>query len=228
MRDLTALLSRLPAASVFDFPLASRRCLRLDLTLANPELRGFDPADAAAFGAWVQTRIARAGAGYAAGGYAEDRALYRLSPLFTPQQGEARTLHLGIDLWLDGGSAVHAPLPGIVHSTRDNAAHGDYGPTIVLEHRVADTTFFSLYGHLSRESLALTRRGQRVEAGQPIAWLGGADVNGGWAPHLHFQLIRDMAGRDGDHPGVCAASERATWLACCPDPNLLLRIPELA
>jgi len=224
-------LAQLEAASPLPFALNSRACLRLDLTGDNPRLRGIDPGDAAQFSAWIAACLADAGAAYAAGGYAEDRAIYTLSPLFKTAE-KTRTLHLGIDLWLAEGTAVHAVLGGVVHSTRDNAVFGDYGPTIVLEHagpgRELGERFYTLYGHLSRASLQATRPGQAVTTGARIGWLGGPEENLGWPPHLHFQVIRDMGGRQGDYPGVCHASERDPWLAGSPDPNLLLRIAALS
>jgi murein DD-endopeptidase MepM/ murein hydrolase activator NlpD len=227
MSDLPPLLSSLTCASPLPFPLESRRCFALDLSDANPRLRDVDPLDAQAFAAWVERQVRDAGADYAAGGYGENRTLYRMSPVFAQPDGEVRSVHLGVDLWLPAGSSVHAVLDGTVHSTRDNHAFGDYGPTVVLEHQVNGTRFYTLYGHLSQETLAHTQRGARVSAGETIGWLGEARVNGGWGPHLHFQVVADMDGRDGDHPGVCLPRERDEWLARCPNPNLLLRIGEL-
>src|SRR5262249_60713068 len=48
--------------------------------------------------------------------------------------------------------------------------------------------------------------------------------NGGWPPHLHFQIILDLLERDADFPGVARSSEPAVWTSLSPDPNLLRRI----
>lgn len=228
MKDLPAVLAALPVASPLSFALNERRCLALNLSASNPQFTGFDPADTPRFSAWMREQIAQAGAEYAAGGYGENRALYAMSPVFQAgHRGEPRTLHLGIDLWLAAGTAVHAVVGGRVHSTQDNPAFGDYGPTLILEHEADGQRFYTLYGHLARETLALTQAGQSVSTGQHLGWLGAEEVNVGWPPHLHFQIMRSMDGRWGDHPGVCAPSERAHWLHQCPDPNLLLRIAAL-
>jgi murein DD-endopeptidase MepM/ murein hydrolase activator NlpD len=224
MDRLNQLLPRLPAASPLPWPLNARTGLRLDLSEHNPALRGFDPADTAAFSAWIRAQLAAQGADYAVGGYGENRGLYRLSPHFNGDQGEPRTLHLGIDLWLAAGTAVHCVLAGTVHSTRDNAVFGDYGPTVILEHEVEGQRFHTLYGHLARATLQRTRPGQRLEAGALLGWLGEPEENLGWPPHLHFQLIAELGGRVGDYPGVCKPSEAALWLRLSPDPNLLLRL----
>lgn len=160
-----------------------------------------------------------------AGGYDEDRAIYD-GPVFAAGAGEEpRTIHLGIDLFAAAGTAVYAPLAGHVHSFQDNANPKDYGPTVILEHTVkVDLTFYTLYGHLSRESLIGLHAGQDVAAGAQLATLGAAEVNGGWPPHLHFQVILDMGSALGDFPGVFKQSERARWKLVCPDPAPLLGI----
>ena len=88
---------------------------------------------------------------------------------------------------------VFAPLDATVHSVANNATDGDYGPTIILEHEPEPgLRFFTLYGHLARESLAGLVVGRAYAAGERLARLGDASVNGGWPPHLHFQVITDL------------------------------------
>lgn len=223
-------LASMPCASPLAFPLASQPCCALDLSSNNPALGSFDPGITADFTAYIWQQMADSGASFAAGGYGENRTLYAMSPVFSAQgsTAEPRTLHLGIDLWLSAGSSVHAVLPGQVHSCQDNAAFGDYGPTILLEHTLEGRVFYTLYGHLARESLNASPVGRVVQAGDVLGWLGTPAVNVGWPPHLHFQIITDLLGHSGDYPGVCKPSEAEQWLARCPDPNLLLRIPALA
>ncbi|HZP12182.1 MAG TPA: peptidoglycan DD-metalloendopeptidase family protein [Nevskiaceae bacterium] len=227
MSALAELLPDLKTASPFPFGLNARRCLKLDLSRNNLSLADLNAADATQFNDWVWDAVHRAGADYAAGGYGEDRAVYEVSPQFRDPDGRTRSIHLGVDLWMPVATPVHAVLDGLVHSTADNARFGDYGPTIVLEHRFEGQVFHTLYGHLSRASLKKVRAGDRVRAGEEIGWLGAPGENLGWPPHLHFQVIRDMEGRRGDYPGVCLLSEKAVWLQRCPDPNLLLHIAAL-
>jgi peptidoglycan LD-endopeptidase LytH len=159
-----------------------------------------------------------------AGGYDEDRAIYD-SPVFAGSGGERRTVHLGIDVFAPAGTAVFAPLAGTVHSFCDNDNPLDYGPTVILEHRINEgLSFYTLYGHLSRESLNDLEAGKAVAAGEQIASLVAPEVNGGWATHLHFQIMLDVGDYKGDYPGVCKASERAAWLVNCPDPSAVLGI----
>ena len=190
--------------------------IQLDLTAANESLATIDLTDTAAFDRWVQQqRQGKIGIG----GYLEDRVVYRRSNHYAG--AEPRSLHLGLDLWTDVGTPVHAPLPGTVHSVADNQGFGNYGPTIILKHQQDDQTFYTLYGHLSRASLAIWQAGQTVAAGAVIGEIGPYPENGDWPPHLHLQLITELAAGQGDYPGVVAPSQRSHYAALCPDPQLL-------
>jgi 4-aminobutyrate aminotransferase-like enzyme/Ser/Thr protein kinase RdoA (MazF antagonist) len=173
-------------------------------------------------------RMKDAGARAGIGRYDEARLIYG-GDLFEAAGNdgpERRTVHLGLDVFMEAGSAVLAPLDGVVRSAVDNAGPLDYGPTIILEHAPTDgPRFYSLYGHLSRDAVRDARPGQTVTRGQRLGALGDASVNGGWPPHLHFQIIADLLGREGEFPGVGPASRRAVWLSLCPDPNLIVGIP---
>ena len=162
------------------------------------------------------------------GRYDEPRLIYT-APEFAGSEGsfdERRTIHIGLDLFAPVGTPVLAPLPGIVHAFADNRQPLDYGPVIVLRHETDDGTgFFTLYGHLSRKSLDGLEVGLAIQAGDRIATLGPAEVNGGWTPHLHFQVITDIMELSTGFPGVALPSQRAVWRALCPDPNLIARVP---
>lgn len=157
-----------------------------------------------------------------AGGYLEERGIYE-SPIFKADNEEPRKLHLGVDLFAPAGTPVRAPLEGRVHSFQINGGELDYGPTIILQHEVEDNLiFWTLYGHLSEASLIGLKEGDFISRGKALAELGDGDANGGWAPHLHFQIILDLQGRTGDFPGVCKVSERESWAEICPSPYALL------
>lgn len=135
-----------------------------------------------------------------------------------------RTVHLGVDFWLDGHTPLHAPMDGEVFSIFDNDQDKDYGPTIILLHEYGpEKVFFTLYGHLSKSTLHTVSIGQTISKGQHIGYLGKANENGNWSPHLHFQIILDMLGNRHDFPGVAFPSEIDIWKSICPDPNLFLR-----
>ena len=158
------------------------------------------------------------------GGYLENRDLYAKNDLF--QGSEARCIHLGVDFWCDDTHHVLAPFSGRIHSFANNAAAGDYGPTLILEHRkdwsITPFEGYTLYGHLALESMAAWQIGQPVDVGESLARLGSACENGGYAPHLHFQLILDLQQQEGDYPGVCTTSQIEFYTSNCPDPLPLL------
>ena len=180
---------------------------------------------------WVNDRLAEAGASVGIGKYGETRLAYSETQYLVERDWtrESRTLHVGTDLFAPPGTPVYAPIDGAIHSFANNDRRQDYGPTIILEHRPPGTadSFFTLYGHLSPDSIAGLRPGRPVRRGERIGSIGDSNVNGGWPPHLHFQIIADMLGRKGDFPGVAPPGNRRLWLSLCPDPNLILRIPEV-
>ena len=222
--DLASLLARHRArlAPIFTFPVCGPGVAHLNFTATNPFLAYPERLrDTAAFDELVQQMLAEQHASAGIGGYLENRVIYRRSPHFDDTV-EARSLHLGVDVWVPAGTPVAAPLPGVIHSLADNNHFGDYGPTIILAHELEGQTFFSLYGHLTRTDLLGLQPGQALAQGQVFAHVGPYPENGDWPPHLHFQLIADMQGRWGDFPGVAPPSEHAYWAELCPDPMLVL------
>lgn len=159
----------------------------------------------------------------AIGGYREKRATYRSAPHFSDMPPlERRDLHLGIDLWVAAGTDVYAPVQGVLHSFNNNDLPFDYGPTIILKYTTDEEELYILFGHLSLDSLQGLEIGQTIHQGQPFARIGDKTVNGGWPPHLHFQVMRDMFGLKGDFIGATSEKEQARYFLNCPDPSFLL------
>jgi 4-aminobutyrate aminotransferase-like enzyme/Ser/Thr protein kinase RdoA (MazF antagonist) len=216
-------------ASVLDSDVDAEPCIVLDLSISSPLLdsdllKNTEPLlTSRLFGA-----MRSAGVKFAVGRYDEPRLLYA-TPLFATGAGltdERRVIHIGIDLFAEPGSPIYAPLAGTVHIFANNKAALDYGPVIILKHTTDDgTIFFTLYGHLSQESLEGLSVGKPIAKGERLASIGTPDVNGGWTPHLHFQIITDLLDFGRDFPGVVRASQRAMWRSFSPDPNLILDIP---
>ena len=197
----------------------------VDLSVSNKDLSLAILQDAQLHKDWINTRLSENGKQVAYGGYLEKRKLYERSTYFqSAETDEQRNIHLGVDLWCTAQTEVLSPLDGVIHSFQENTNYGDYGPTIILQHIVKDHIFYTLYGHLSKASLLNKKEGQKVHAGEVIAQLGTPDVNGNYAPHLHFQIIKDMQGIKGDYPGVCSTKNLEFYKNNCPDPNFLLNI----
>ena len=201
-----------------------------DLSVGSPVFASPDAAtDTRSMTAKLFGALEARGAALGIGRYDEARLLYFGDAFAGPNEEhpERRTVHLAFDLFMKPGTPVLAPLPGRFFSVQDNAAPFDYGPTVILEHAPPDgPVFYTLYGHLSRASIAKLAAGAAVARGDTIGEIGAPPENGDWAPHTHFQLIADLLNMSGDFPGVAAAGQRATWLSLCPDPNLVLGGPE--
>ena len=204
----------------------------LDLSVGSPLIDGdarenIEPK----LSARIAAAMGDAGAAVAVGRYGEPRLLYT-SSIFAPGSGAAaqpRTVHLEIDLFAGAGTPVFAPLDGVVLAFANNTAPLDYGPVIVLEHTPGDAPrFHTVYGHLAVTSLEGLCVGKTVARGERIATLGTADVNGGWPPHLHFQVVADLLERGTDFPGVASAAERSVWQSLSPNPSALLHLPATA
>ncbi len=203
--------------------------LSFDLGAGSAEFADLgNPADTARWTTALFTRMKSAGVRVGVGRYNEARRGYTTEE-YRPTGSDVeewRTVHLGIDLFMAPSSPVFAALDGTVHSFANNARPLDYGPTIILRHEVPDAgEFFTLYGHLSAESLDGLSLGMPVARGTRIGAVGDTSVNGQWPPHLHFQIITDLLDQSGTFPGVCTAQARPLWHSLCPDPNLVLRIP---
>ena len=203
----------------------------LDLSVSSPLLANLpEGGEATALSRLLAAEMAPAGATLALGRYDEARLLYT-DPAFRQPNNEFdewRTVHLGLDLFMPAGTPVYAPLPGRLHSAQNNAAPQDYGPTLILQHQTDEgQLFYTLYGHLAPAGLDQWPPGQAIAAGQQLGTLGDEMANGGWPPHLHFQVITDLLGRVGQFPGVAPAGQRAIWRSLSPDPNLLLALPAL-
>jgi len=217
------------AASLLNTDLKTAPSVVFDLSVGST-LLGAKPgvANSSEVKERLHAEMRRKSAAFGVGRYDEARPVYT-SPLFGASSNptdERRTVHLGLDLFVEPGTPLRAPLDGVVHTLRNNSAPLDYGPVVILRHETKDgEIFFTLYGHLTKETLQGLKTGQKVGRGQEFASVGATEENGGWTPHVHLQIILDLLDLDADFPGVAYASQRAVWTSLSPDPNLLLKIP---
>ena len=199
--------------------------ISIDLSHQNTKLKKIKLNSSESFSEYINNYLKIHSKKVAFGGYLEKREIYNRSSHFNTQSTEnQRNIHLGIDLWCEANTAVMAAVSGVIHSFKNNTAYGDYGPTIILEHCINCITFYTLYGHLSLDSITNIKVGTEVKAGEIIGFLGNSEVNGDYPPHLHFQIINDLQGNFGDYPGVCSENELDFYKENCPDPNLILKL----
>ncbi|MGA0372545.1 MAG: aminotransferase class III-fold pyridoxal phosphate-dependent enzyme, partial [Paracoccaceae bacterium] len=163
------------------------------------------------------------------GYYNEPRLIYtapafRLGPW---KASDRRTVHLAVDIFAPSGTPLYAPMEGVVVSAEYRPDTLDYGGVIMLEHETpAGDRFYTLYGHLDPAFIQTLKLGQRVPKGNAFCSLGSQECNGGWPPHVHFQLILDTVGMGSDLPGVGAPEDMALWHRLCPNPATLLNLPD--
>lgn len=176
--------------------------------------RGYEVYD---FTAGYDPERARESA-WGVGRYDERRVGMYTDALFTD---DARDVHVGVDIAAPVGVAVHAFADGRVHRLGYNPAKGDYGWTLVTAHAVEGRTLYALHGHLAARSCEGRGEGDVFAKGDVIAWIGDRHENGGWNPHLHFQLSWERP-EVPDLPGVVRLADRARALRIYPDPRGVL------
>jgi len=92
--------------------------------------------------------------------------------------GRGYEFHDGVDLPAWYGTPIHATAPGVVVEAGWSRIFGRY---VKIRHGYGYAT---LYGHMSRIKV---RRGQRVERGQVIGYVGSTGRSSG--PHVHYTVF---------------------------------------
>lgn len=224
MSSFISILQNIQNVKVIDSSIDYSEYIALDLSISNKDLDNIDLSNAEKFEDFIEHYLLTNNSKIAFGGYNEIRNIYKRSLVFKNDISDERNIHIGLDLWIRAGTIVLAALDGKVHSFQNNKSLGDYGPTIILEHEIKNVKFYTLYGHLSEESLIDLDIGKPFSKGEKIATLGSFPINGDYAPHLHFQIIKNIVNSKGDYPGVCNIKDLDFYLENCPNPNLLLKI----
>ena len=155
---------------------------------------------------------------YSIGKYNEKRYDLYKGDLF---EKNSRFIHMGIDIGAPVGTCVRSFFDGEIFSFKNNNLDLDYGYTIITKHTFEGTNLFALYGHLSKSSLKGKKVGQKVYSGVEMATIGDKTENGGWPPHVHFQLSL-IEPKTCDLPGVVSEKNHEMALKIFPDPRLVL------
>ena len=160
-----------------------------------------------------------------AGGYLEPRPIYTSDSYdkIGNYGRESRTIHLGVDFWLPEKIPVYALFDGEVVIATNDAGYKEYGGLIILKHNIYELECYTLYGHLSIESVEKLEVGDTIKKGKEIGKIGNPLENGNWAPHLHFQMMLSLLDYKNDFPGVAYHNQMDVWKSICPDPNLLFK-----
>ena len=141
------------------------------------------------------------------------------------QFSNTRNIHMGIDIGAPIGTPIKNFYEGNLLYLANNKSHGDYGYTLVIRYNLSLQgqlkTLYALYGHLSAKSFDNKEIGMVFKKGDILAWVGKKSENGGWNPHLHFQLSW-IDPLKADMPGVVSEIEREKALKIYPDPRIVL------
>ncbi len=155
---------------------------------------------------------------FSIGRYNEKRENMYKGELF---EKEKRNIHVGIDIGGPVRTKVKSFFNGKVFLFGYNDKPFDYGYTLITKHVIDNKNVYALYGHLSKGSIEGKYKNQAIEAGEIIAEIGSENENGGWPPHLHFQLSL-LRPETYDMPGVVSETERDRALKIFPDPRKVL------
>lgn len=154
---------------------------------------------------------------YGIGKYNEKRKNMYVGELYKDQ----RDIHMGIDIGAPVGDSVHAFYDGEIFLTGYNGLSLSYGYTLITKHLLGGVDIYALYGHLDNKSIQNKVPGQKIKQGDVIAWIGDRSENGGWNPHLHFQLSY-LKPEECHIPGVVHERDLEKSLQIYPDPQCVL------
>ena len=155
---------------------------------------------------------------FSIGKYNEKRPNMYKGDLF---ESTGRFIHMGIDIGAPSGTAIKSFYDGEIFLFKYNNHELDYGYTIIIRHKFNNQNLYVLYGHLSKSSIIGKKIGQKIHSGEIFANLGTKEENGGWAPHVHFQLCL-IKPKECDLPGVVSEEDHDIALKVFPDPRIVL------
>lgn len=161
---------------------------------------------------------------FSIGRYFENRPF--LYPENFTVENERRTLHMGIDFGAPEGTQIFAHQNGEIEKAYYHSEKGDYGGVLIVRFKQKNLNYWVLYGHISKSSLSKNPVGKKVQAGEVFAWVGNKQENGGYPPHLHWQvsLIEPKA---NDLPGVVRMSDANIAQRIFPNPVLFINLQNI-
>jgi murein DD-endopeptidase MepM/ murein hydrolase activator NlpD len=143
-----------------------------------------DVLDPVSFDKWIHELEKERNANYSWGGFLEDRSyIWRNHP--GAKNGNPSLIHLGIDYNVPAGTKVAILADGeVVHVMQNEDNSDGWGGRIIWR---LENGNYLVYGHLKKN--IKFKVGDKFKKGDIIGEIGTPDVNGGWFPHLHVQII---------------------------------------
>lgn len=115
--------------------------------------------------------------------------------------GEHEWMHAGIDLKLPLGTPFGTIAGGQVFAVRTDNTLGTH---VIVEHRLNDTVYYSIYGHMESVSVQV---GDALLPGQLIGTVGNSGSSS--APHIHLQI--NKSDPDWRSSGVLTKAKAAQY-----------------
>jgi hypothetical protein len=186
-----------------------------DLSSDSELLTGLDARDQSGFQKILEHNM-RGHYHWGVASYLENRE--RLLSDCPQMVAEQRFFHLGLDVIVELGTPLYAPLDSVVKDTGYEAGEGNYGGYVLLMHQSEHfDTFYSFYGHLCKTKLPVA--GENVVAGEAFAEIGDFHENGNWFHHTHIQVITARGLEQGYMlKGYCSRDDLAAIEQLCPSP----------
>ena len=137
---------------------------------------------------------------------------------------EQRFIHLGLDVIVELGTPLHAPLDATVAESDYESGEGNYGGYVLLKHEGPSfETFYSFYGHLCKDRLPAA--GKKIAAGAAFTEIGDFHENGNWFHHTHIQVITRKGLEMGyTSKGYCTKKDLVEMNDLCPSPIPIFKI----
>lgn len=120
---------------------------------------------------------------YTYGGFGEERI-----DLWSGfERSVEKMVHLGIDF---NNLPEHEPVCAlasgkVIHVMMDESPFNGWGGRVIVQGK----DYCYLYGHLFPDASCLPEVDEEIEQGGIIGYIGTAELNGGWFPHLHLQIM---------------------------------------
>jgi len=186
-----------------------------DLSNNSPLLQGIDARDQEEFQRILEEKM-RSEYRWGVSPYLERRDTLLAD---CPQMvADKRFIHLGLDVIVDLGTPLHAPLDATVAESGYESGEGNYGGYVLLKHENPSyETFYSFYGHLCNTRLPAA--GKTFSAGAAFARIGDFHENGNWFYHTHIQVVTQKGLEEGYvSKGYCSEKDMAGINDLCPSP----------
>jgi murein DD-endopeptidase MepM/ murein hydrolase activator NlpD len=192
-----------------------------DLSTSSPLLQGMDARDQRELQRILEEKMGSAHS-WGVSPYLERRETLLGD---CPQMvAEKRFIHLGLDVIVELGTSLHAPLDATIAESGYESGEGNYGGYVLLKHESPSfEIFYSFYGHLCKDRLPPT--GKTLPAGTAFAEIGDFHENGNWFHHTHIQVITQKGLEMGyASKGYCSEEDLVEMNDLCPSPLPIFKL----